>query len=52
MTADMETRHKLEQERNYDLLTGIYNRRAFRELVEMILHKQKMGIEMCIRDRC
>ena len=26
------------------LLTGIYNRRAFRELVEIILHKQKMGI--------
>lgn len=44
VTADMETRHKLEQERNYDLLTGIYNRRAFRELVEIILYKQKIGI--------
>ncbi len=43
VTSDMETRHKLEQERNYDLLTGIYNRRAFRELVEIILYKQKIG---------
>lgn len=43
VTADVETRRKLEKERNYDLLTGIYNRRAFRELVEIILNKQKIG---------
>ena len=44
VTADMETRRKLERERNYDLLTGIYNRRAFRELVDIILQKQKIGM--------
>lgn len=34
VTADVLERKKLEKERNYDLLTEIYNRRAFREIVE------------------
>lgn len=31
VTANVEEKEKLERERNYDLLTDIYNRRAFRE---------------------
>lgn len=46
VTADVETRKKLERERNYDILTGIYNRRAFRELVDIILNKQKVGVAL------
>lgn len=38
VTADVLERKKLERERNYDLLTDIYNRRAFREIVEEMLH--------------
>lgn len=37
VTADVLERKKLERERNYDLLTDIYNRRAFREIVEKML---------------
>lgn len=37
VTADIQERKKLEKERNYDLLTEIYNRRAFREIVEELL---------------
>lgn len=37
VTADVLERKKLEKERNYDLLTEIYNRRAFREIVEKLL---------------
>ncbi len=33
VTADVEEKEKLERERNYDLLTELYNRRAFREQV-------------------
>lgn len=46
VTADVETRKKLERERNYDILTGIYNRRAFRELVDLVLNKQKAGLAL------
>lgn len=38
VTADILERKKLEKERNFDLLTEIYNRRAFREIVEELLH--------------
>ena len=31
VTGDVEEKAKLERERNYDLLTSLYNRRAFRE---------------------
>ncbi|WP_243138645.1 MULTISPECIES: bifunctional diguanylate cyclase/phosphodiesterase [Hungatella] len=31
VTSDVEEKEKLERERNYDLLTNLYNRRAFRE---------------------
>ncbi len=31
VTADVMEKEKLERERNYDLLTGLFNRRAFRE---------------------
>lgn len=31
VTADVLEKEKLERERNYDLLTSLYNRRAFRE---------------------
>ncbi len=31
VTVDIEEKKKLERERNYDLLTELYNRRAFRE---------------------
>lgn len=37
VTADVLERKKLEKERNYDLLTDIYNRRAFREIAEKML---------------
>lgn len=37
VTMDVLERKKLEKERNYDLLTEIYNRRAFREHVETLL---------------
>ena len=37
ITTDVMERKRLEQERNYDLLTNIYNRRAFRELAEQKL---------------
>lgn len=39
VTADVLERKKLERDRNFDLLTGIYNRRAFREIVEEMLHE-------------
>lgn len=48
VTGDVETRKKLERERNYDILTGIYNRRAFRELVDIILNKQKSEIALLV----
>ena len=41
VTADVEEKEKLERERNYDLLTDLYNRRAFREQVEAAVKKQK-----------
>lgn len=39
VTSDVLERRKLEKERNYDLLTEIYNRRAFREIVEEMLER-------------
>ncbi|MDR1770680.1 MAG: EAL domain-containing protein [Hungatella sp.] len=41
VTADVEEKEKLERERNYDLLTDIYNRRAFREQVTAAMKRQK-----------
>ena len=41
VTADVVEKEKLERERNYDLLTDLYNRRAFREQVEAAIKKQK-----------
>jgi diguanylate cyclase (GGDEF)-like protein len=41
VTADVEEKEKLERERNYDLLTDIYNRRAFREQVVAAMKRQK-----------
>ncbi|WP_313155623.1 bifunctional diguanylate cyclase/phosphodiesterase [Lacrimispora sp.] len=41
VTADVEEKEKLERERNYDLLTDIYNRRAFREQVAAVMKRQK-----------
>jgi len=34
VTADMEARQRIEYERDYDVLTGLYNRRAFDREVE------------------
>lgn len=48
VTADVETRKKLERERNYDILTGIYNRRAFRELADIVLNKQKVNLALLV----
>lgn len=42
VTMELERRRRLERERNYDLLTNIYNRRAFREQVEAIIAKKKI----------
>lgn len=36
VTADVETKRKIEYERDYDILTGLYNRRAFDQRVESI----------------
>lgn len=44
VTADVEEKEKLERERNYDLLTELYNRRAFREQVESAMTRQKNHI--------
>ncbi|MEY8353799.1 EAL domain-containing protein [Lachnospiraceae bacterium 54-53] len=41
VTADVEEKEKLERERNYDLLTELYNRRAFREQVGAAMERQK-----------
>lgn len=43
VTTEVEERRKLERERNYDLLTDIYNRRAFKELVTDVLNHQTVG---------
>lgn len=37
VTSDMQEKIKLERERDYDLLTDIYNRRAFRERIEWMI---------------
>ncbi|MDW2799029.1 EAL domain-containing protein [Clostridium boliviensis] len=41
VTADVKEKEKLEWERNFDLLTELYNRRAFREQVEFLMRTQK-----------
>nr|WP_288825746.1 EAL domain-containing protein [uncultured Clostridium sp.] len=41
VTADVQEKEKLEWERNFDLLTELYNRRAFREQVEFVMRTQK-----------
>lgn len=37
VTADMAARQRIEYERDYDVLTGLYNRRAFDREVEKLL---------------
>ena len=37
VTGEMRERIKLERERDYDILTNIYNRRAFREKIEHLI---------------
>ncbi|WP_394522400.1 EAL domain-containing protein [Lacrimispora sp. JR3] len=39
VTANVEEKEKLERERNYDLLTEIYNRRAFREQTQAAIKR-------------
>lgn len=39
VTSDIQERKALERERDYDLLTSIFNRRAFKERVEDILRE-------------
>lgn len=41
VTIEVNERRKLERERNYDLLTNLYNRRAFREKVEWLIRRQR-----------
>ena len=41
VTADVLEKEKLERERNFDLLTNLYNRRAFREQVEELMKQQQ-----------
>jgi len=40
VTADMENRRRLERERDYDLLTGILNRRAFEADANQLLNRE------------
>jgi diguanylate cyclase (GGDEF)-like protein len=39
VTSEIDSRRKLEQERDYDLLTGILNRRAFEKAMEALFAK-------------
>ncbi|MDW8800794.1 GGDEF domain-containing protein [Clostridium sp. A1-XYC3] len=39
ITDEVEERKKLEYDRDYDILTGLYNRRAFRRIVSDIIEK-------------
>lgn len=48
VTANVEEKEKLEWERNYDLLTEIYNRRAFREQTQAAIEGIKDGIAAVI----
>ncbi|WP_312448110.1 bifunctional diguanylate cyclase/phosphodiesterase [Lacrimispora sp.] len=48
VTADVEEKEKLERERNYDLLTDIYNRRAFREQVVAAMKRQKEKVSALV----
>ena len=41
VTADIEEKERLERERDYDLLTELYNRRAFREQVENAMLRRR-----------
>ncbi len=46
VTSEMEERRRIEHERDYDLLTGIYNRRAFTRATEVLLdeHPERMRV--------
>lgn len=44
VTKEVNERRKLESERNYDGLTSLYNRRAFREKLEPMLASGSPGI--------
>ena len=48
VTADVEEKEKLERERNFDLLTDLYNRRAFREQVEAAIKKKKKKLSALV----
>lgn len=39
ITKEMEEKRKIEYERDYDLLTGLYNRRAFERMCEDLIEK-------------
>lgn len=43
ITNEMLERLKLERERDYDLLTDLYNRRAFREKIEWMISETSCG---------
>lgn len=42
VTSDVEEKEKLERERNYDLLTDLYNRRAFREQLAVAMSERSI----------
>ncbi|MEG1747236.1 MAG: EAL domain-containing protein [Oscillospiraceae bacterium] len=47
VTHDMEAKRKIEYERDYDVLTDLYNRRAFDMRVESLFsetHKSELGV--------
>ncbi|MEG0596510.1 MAG: EAL domain-containing protein, partial [Oscillospiraceae bacterium] len=47
VTHDMEAKRKIEYERDYDVLTDLYNRRAFDQRVEALFsdaHKSELGV--------
>ena len=48
VTMEMNERRKLERERNYDQLTNIYNRRAFREKGERVLERQQSAVSAVV----
>lgn len=41
VTSEINEKRKMERERNYDFLTGLYNRRAFREKVELMVKNHR-----------
>lgn len=46
ITKEMTEQEKLQHERDIDLLTGIYNRRAFTERTEALFRNRKMSLRV------